>query len=353
MPSRALSDCPRLLPPEVLAIIFEQATTEALPSILLASSSFHALGVKSLYQSITSRVSPCKHVLRLRALACASASRQRLPRLPNPALSVRRLRIDFHVNVVNANLLRLIYRALREMKSLIDLELDFGLATSYTHTAWCLRGVSSRLETLHTSTAVDDTLIAWLNMENQRSIKTLSLRGHPLYSRESLSPDSLPALTAFRSVHLRSAHIATFVRGRPVENAAATLFIRGRLEELDALKLASVPLKRTTLLCLEERHLESLIPALAARFPLLDGLHIVTIAIITIDHLKGMTAALSGFSQLRHITFMASESSQLTGDQEREVVHEWAAACSTLATVILTGGVVWYPEPESRRLSSP
>ena len=264
-------------------MVFEHAATGDLPCILLANSSFYALGVKPLYQCITSRAAARKQVLLLRALSRASASRQRLSRLPNPALSVRKLRIDFHGSSVIANLLWLIHRALHETRNLIDLELDFGLCIGYERTAWCLRGVSSRLETLHTSAAIDATLLAWLSAENQRSITTLSLRGHPFCADACLSPDALPALAVFRSVHLRAAHIAAFVRGRPVESASVTLSYLGGLAELGALQLGAVPLRRTTLLCLEQRHVEPLLPALAVRFPLLEGLHIVTLSIVSID----------------------------------------------------------------------
>ena len=65
-----------------------------------------------------------------------------------------------------------------------------------------------------------------------------------------------------------------------------------------------------------------------------------------------MTASLRDFSCLRHITFMAPGSSPSTDGQEQEIVHEWASACPTLATVILSGGVVWYPEPKSGKWKS-
>lgn len=260
-------------------MVFEQVATKDLPSVLLASSAFYTIGLRYLYYHASCPDTTRKRVLLLQTLAYVSNSGKHPPRLPNPALAVRILDVDFHPNTISANLLRLVQQALRELVNLRELQLEFSSIGNHSHVAWCLLGTSFHLERLHTSVALDVYFEAWINAENQSSIKELSLRGHQLCSTISLSPKALPNLTSFRSVHLDNSHNTSFLRGRPVESVALTLFPLLRLKELDSLTMTSTPVKRLTALCLEDQCADILISEIAARLRELESLHVVILSV--------------------------------------------------------------------------
>lgn len=270
----------KLLPPEVLELVFDQVRLNDLPSVLLASTAFYATGSRSLYRSIACPDTTRRRVLLLRTLANSGDPTYHPSHLPNPALAVRVLNLDFHPNTVSSNLLRLVQRVLHAVTNLRELQLEFSSVDNYQRTAWCLHGTTFRLQKLFTSVALDDAFAAWLADARQASIAELSLRGHqrcppPL----ALAPAALPRLASFRSVHLDSRYNALFLRGRPVESVALTLFPLSRLRALDAVTLTSAPVRRLTVLCLEEQCADALVAEVAARVPALESLHVVILAV--------------------------------------------------------------------------
>lgn len=274
------------LPPEVLSLIFDETETQDLPSVLRASSQFYSIGHSSLYREIPNRKTGPKRVQLLLSLARAADPAFHPARLPSPALAVRLLSLDFHSSSVNGNLLRLVNRALRATTNLRELLLEFSAANSFEPTSWCLLGTTFRLRRLYTSVGLDAPLFAWLAHPNQQDITELNLRGHRMSrvkrngsgSGELLPPGALPALASFRSVHLDSASVALFLAGRPVQSVGLTLFPFAAERSLDALRTTSTPVRRLTVLCLEEPASDALVAAIAARLPALESLHVVILA---------------------------------------------------------------------------
>ncbi|GJE93597.1 hypothetical protein PsYK624_097570 [Phanerochaete sordida] len=344
----------RTLPSEVLSLIFDETDTETLSAVLLASSECYSIACRSLYREIPNRSTSQKRVQLLQSLARASDPAFHPSRLPSPAQAVRLLSLDFHSANITANLLRLLNRALRATTNLRELLLDFSPGTSFRPTAWCLEGTTFSLRRLFTSIGLDATFFAWLSHSNQRGILELNLRGHQMVPYPSvgapppLAPDALPALKSFRSVHLESACTALFLAGRPVRSVGLTLFPLAADATLDTLRGTSVPVRRLTLLCLEESASDVLVSAVAARLPGLESLHIVILATpFSMARLLDLAPALARFEELRYVTFMAPDppgKEALTIDREREIVAAWAGACTTLRTVILPMGQVWYAE---------
>ena len=270
-------------PPELLTLIFEHLVTEDLPSVLLVSSAFYTLGYCILYRYVTCPRVTRKRILLLQTLVKVSNPMQRPHGLPNPALAVQVLHINFHANTISSNLLRLIQRALKEVTNLNELQFELSSVDNYHHCAWCLSGTSFQLRTLHTSLALDNDFETWINAENQRSIEELSFRGHPKCSAITISHEALPKLSNFRSVHLDSQFNTAFLRGRPVDSVALTLFPLSRLAELDSLSVTSTPVKRLTALCLEDECSHILISEIATRLPELESLHVVLLSVAFSD----------------------------------------------------------------------
>ncbi|EKM51232.1 uncharacterized protein PHACADRAFT_177898 [Phanerochaete carnosa HHB-10118-sp] len=350
-----LFDHTRTLPPEVLSLVFDETDTEDLPSVLRASSALYAIAFRSLYREISNCKTGQKRVQLLQSLARASDPAFHPTRLPSPTLVVRLLSLDFHSNTVTANLLRLINRALRASTNLRELILEFSAANNFQPTSWCLLGTTFYLRRLYTSVGLDATLFTWLAHPNQRLLIELNLRGHQIPSRYcgkgadlSLPPDALPALASFRSVHLDSACTTIFLAGRPVQHVGLTLFPLSAHSALDGLCGTSVPVRRLTVLCLEEHASEALVAEIAARLPGLESLHVVVLMTpYTSVKLHVLASALTRFVALRYITFMAPDppgADAFTVERERAVVVAWARACPTLRTVILPMGQVWYTE---------
>lgn len=347
------------LPPEVLSLIFDETDTQDLPSVLRASSQFYSIGYSSLYREIPNCKTGRKRVQLLQSLARAADPAFHPARLPSPALAVRLLSLDFHSSNVNGNLLRLVNRALRATTNLQELLLEFSAANSFEPTSWCLLGTTFRLRRLYTSVGLDGPLFSWLAHPNQQDITELNLRGHRMLrakrsgSGAVLPPDALPALASFRSVHLDSASVALFLAGRPVQSVGLTLFPFAAERSLDALRTTSTPVRRLTVLCLEEPASDALVAAIAARLPALESLHVVILATpFSAEKLMALAPILARFEALRYITFMAPDmpgTDKLTTDSERTIVTVWAEACPTLRTIILPMGQVWYSEDKAWR----
>lgn len=363
----------RSLPPEVLGIIFDETDTESLPSVLCASSTFYSIAYRSLYREIPNRPTGRKRAQLLQTLANVSDPARHPARLPSPTQVVHLLSLDFHSNNVTANLLRLVNCALKATENLRELMLEFSSTDNFQHMAWCLMGTTFRLRRLYTSVGLDAALFSWLAHPNQRSITELNMRGHqmvPFSLSTYLPSDALPSLTNFRSVHLESSFNTLFLAGRPVQSVGLTLFPYSRLRSLDAACRTSTPVRRLTVLCLEESCSEGLVAEIAVRLPALESLHVVILATpfsdVRLIHyfcalqpptdacfphlqtkLRSLVPSLSLFAALRYITFMAPDlpgADAFTVDKERGVVEEWARACPSLRTVILPMGQVWYSE---------
>jgi hypothetical protein len=342
------------LPPEILELIFDRTEESSLPFVLLANSALYTIGSRSLYRTLTNRHTTRQRILLLQSLANSSTLHESR-RLPNPAQSVRLLHLDFSSTTgITSNLLHLIQRALHAASNLRELLLEFASLDNYKRTAWCLQGTSFKATKVYTSVGLDSDFFDWISDSNQDSIQELSLRGHHLYHAPSISalllsskfaqaasgpklclptlpPHALPNLRSFRSVHLSESYVAVFLTARPVESVALTLFPFSRLAGLDALALTSTPVRRLTVLCLDDSAADVLVEEVAKRLgPELESLHIVILSVpygevcfCLLDYprlgltplrpgypkakLQALAPSLSVFANLRYITFMAPD----------------------------------------------
>lgn len=271
------------LPIEVVDMILRKAEASALPSAMRCNSWAGALACKALYRFVDYRLDPGQTIALLKTLSVTQNSRtDRLARIPLPSAYVRTLRIDFSRHFVTANLLRLVQRALSALPDLRDLNLEFSLRDSRFSLGWVLDGCAvagARLERFSTSIRCDASLAAFL--EVQPRIIELSLRGFQLADPPStftLSPTALPELASFRVVHAGTPVLAIVLSQRPVEAVGFTLFREDCYQSLDTLALSAKPIKRLTVLSLDESENTrpaKLVSALASRMPSLEALHII------------------------------------------------------------------------------
>ncbi|TFY82504.1 hypothetical protein EWM64_g1507 [Hericium alpestre] len=133
------------------------------------------------------------------------------------------------------------------------------------------------------------------------------------------------------------------IRGRPVQAVSLSLYPGDEYQSLAALTSSSTPIKRLTILILDNTTPSDLLPRIATHLPSLEALHIVAlVAQYDPDTLRGSSTLLSAFPALRYLTFMASNA---TGSLEEEasIAACWARSCPTLRTIIMPQGKVWFP----------
>ncbi|KAF9815232.1 hypothetical protein IEO21_04679 [Rhodonia placenta] len=316
------------LPVELLELIVEHLPQRDIPSVLRANSLFHDISVRVLYREIL-EMSPLKCVTCLSTLASK----------PTHARFVHRLQIDWSGHKVIGTLLRLLQRALQQVKSLRHLSLELSSQDNQFNFSWLFSGVQFSLHTLATSARCDGALAEFL--ETQPLIHELSLRGFQTSMPFILSPSALPRLTSVRSVHAGIPVLEQVIRGRPVEAVSISLFAEDGYAILDTVRSSSRPIKRITVMALDNRQPSKLLLEMSERFPQLEALHVVVL-LAFYDHQTLLTFApfLSRFAHLRYVTFVAGFGARF--DEEGEIVKQWHKSCPTLKTIILPKGQVWF-----------
>ncbi|CAL1702700.1 unnamed protein product [Somion occarium] len=323
------------LPVELLEIISTELERPDLNLLARTNKLLNVISTRTLYRELTG-LSQEQSIRALRSFVYPSDVEEARKR----ALHVRTLHLDFSNCRVTANFLRLLQRALQTLHSLKDLSLEFGLQDNHYSIAWCLKDCPFQLRIFTTSIRCDEDLAAFI--EGQRKLEELVLRGFQTTSPFTLSPDALPKLSAFRTVHAGVPVLKEVMKGRPIEAVSLSLFQEDKFEPLDTLLLPQTQIKRLTIMSLGDTPPDMLLPEIAARLPALEALHIVVLmARYSYENLLASTPYLTAFSSLRYLTFMTGGGTEVIED-ERRVVYTWAKACSTLRTIILPRGKVWF-----------
>ncbi|EJF60809.1 hypothetical protein DICSQDRAFT_61804 [Dichomitus squalens LYAD-421 SS1] len=316
-------------PVEILDCILQELEARHLPSVLRTNHEFHMIGSRILYRIIPempiNRCIPCLKVL------CQS---------PTYAVLVRKLCIDWAQHRVVSNLFRLLRDTLSHLPSLRHLSIELSPHDNHYGLAWVLDGLRAPLRTLGTSIRCDAQLAEVL--ETQTALAELCLRGFQTKQAFILSDKAMPQLRSFRAVHAGPSVIAAVVRGRPVEGVSLSMFMEDGCLPLDSLLLSTSPIKRLTIMSLDQTLAPNvLLPEIARRLPQLEALHVVVLmALFDTKTLQESGPCLSNFSDLRYLTFMAAGSASI--EDEGEIARIWSKACPTLRTIILPKGKVWF-----------
>ncbi|EKM76262.1 hypothetical protein AGABI1DRAFT_108830 [Agaricus bisporus var. burnettii JB137-S8] len=371
-----------VLPLEILDYICQQLTFSDLTIVVQANSTLNLVGTRRLYHSIGADMDST------RMLQCM-ISLDRNPELP---LLVKSFEVNLIKEFLTKSFYLLLERTLRKMVNLTALVIELPKRHSPT---WILPITPSssstplparifRLRSLTTSMHCKPPLARFL--DSQPEITELTLRGinsdasNPLFpfmttlfhpngiippdspfamssnltqapSQFTLLPTSLSKLTHFNAIHAGPAVIRDIIKSRPVTHMSIPLFAPHTMETLSALSSASKPLTRLSVMSFDPLAPSFLIEELAARFPDLEALHIVVLmAEVTAGMLLDWGKFLVGFKKLKYITFMAAlgNDNDTHGDESREEINEkkiakvWHASCSTLKTIILPQGKVWF-----------
>lgn len=258
------------LPIELIEMITSWLRRPELLSICLTSKVLNSLGTRYLYRQVT-RLDRLQTIRFLRSLTVNPDDERTLKR----AAHVRSIFFDFSPCRVTANLLRLLHRALRSFVSLKSLSLEFGMQDNHYSLAWFLLDCPFQLRSFTTSIRCDDTLAAFI--EGQRKLEELVLRGFQTTSPFVLSPEALPRLNAFRTVHAGVPVLKQVMTGRPIEAVSLSLFQEDMFEPLDTLLLSVTQVKRLTIMSLGDTPPDLLLPEISARLPGLEALHIVVL----------------------------------------------------------------------------
>ncbi|KAH7918720.1 hypothetical protein BV22DRAFT_1024101 [Leucogyrophana mollusca] len=318
-----------VLPNETLELILGDVSRNDLGVILRTSSFFHSIASRVLYRSI-SELSPLRATQVVKTLSQNDAH----------ALLVRHLELGWADSHVTGNLLRLLNHALKRLKLLHSLALEFSSLYNNADISWIFGGCSVQLKCFTTSFKCDKDLASFLS--TQTRMRELSLRSSEFTDEFHLPPTAMPNLSAFRTVLPCPAVTATVVRGRPVENVSISLSPGDTSASLDALLQSSKELKRLTVMSFETGEPKMLIPEVAKRLSGLEALHImILMAPPTQGTLTDCGSALSSFTNLQYLTFMAPGVPD-SAEDERAVAAAWHRACPTLKTIILPKGVVWF-----------
>lgn len=318
-----------LLPVETLDLVFESLTRSELLPVLRSNSLFHRVGARVLYRTLID-LQPAQAVDLVRTIARSDLY----------ASYVRHVEFDWGTSVLTANFLRLLNRALRRLKFLLRLTLEFPTTDDTGGTASVLNGCTFSLRSFTTSIRCDPTLVRFL--ETQNDIIDLCLRGINCIETVPLPPEALPHLSHFRTVLSWPTLIANFIRDRPVESVSMPVYQQGMHSALNALLSSSKPIKRLTLMSLDAAEPISLLSEIASRLPWLEALHLVVLSaqFYVPDMLLEMGYSLSLFEYLKYLTFMAPGTGSSVDDED-VVVTAWHKACPTLKTIILPRGMVW------------
>lgn len=341
-----------MLPPEMLELVLGHLPRDDLVATLTTSAVLHHVAARVLYRALVEI--PPKRALRLvQTLARNDVY---------PAL-VRRLDLDWTENILTANLLRLLHRALQRLHHLSHLALEFSLSDNAAPIAWILQNAPFSLRAFTTSMRCDPTLAAFF--ATQPDLVEVCIRGFTPVHAFSLPPTALPHLAHFRTVLSPPCITADFVRGRPIESVSMSLYPTGDTpaSELDVLLLAARPLRRLNLMSFDVgAPPAALVREIARRMPGLEALHAVVLDRGFSTHVRSRSLRdvhascshththtqerlidtareLSRFTALRCITFVAPGT--LGDEDEAEIATVWGKACPTLETIILPKGTVW------------
>ncbi|KAG2155354.1 uncharacterized protein EDB93DRAFT_1080514 [Suillus bovinus] len=323
-----------VLPVEILELIFNHLECSELVPVLSTNSVFHNTAFRVVYRNI-SETSSVKALKLIRTLAFnATYSRH-----------VRSIDLDFASNLITANILRLLNRALRQLKSLTTLILNFSQTDNTADIAWIFQGCSFSLTTFTSSMRCDRSLAKFLAM--QPKITELCLRGFNEEYDFVLEPHALPKLGHFRTVLSYPSIIGEVLRGRPVESVSMSLYSRDVCTSLDTLLLSATAIKRLTVMSFDNDPPVSLLPLIADRLPYLEAFHLVVLMThYTHEILLEIGSSLAQFKALRYITFMAPGVPASFND-EKSVAEAWSRACPTLQTIILPKGMVWFQRDDN------
>ncbi|KZT01850.1 uncharacterized protein LAESUDRAFT_706886 [Laetiporus sulphureus 93-53] len=318
------------LPTEILYIILQLVDSKHdLATLLRVSKLFHPIAFPALYRSIPN-MRPVRRMIACLNTLATDASKAEL---------VRTLVVDWSMHRVLGNLLRLLNRALKQLRFLRHLSIELSPYDNQSAQAWVFSGANFQLQTLSTSARCDEGLARFL--ETQPSIRELSLRGFQTNSPFILSSSALPHLISFRTVHAGIPELSTVIKGRPLEVVSISLYQGDGFAPLDTLTLASGHIKRLTLMSFEDIKPDDMLAAVACRLPQLEALYIVVL-LGNYDEKMLLKAgnSLSNFHKLQYITFMAGQTTSL--EDEHGVATYWHKSCPTLKTIILPKGQVWF-----------
>lgn len=251
-------------PVEIQDLIFQELEMGELPPVLRVNSHFNSIGTRILYRIIPEL--PMNRCIACLKVLCAT---------PANAALVRKLSIDWSSHRIVANLFRLLRSTLSHLSALRHLSIELSPQDNHYSLAWLLHGCQSRLRTLGTSIRCDPQLAEVL--ETQPELVELCLRGFQTKQPFTLSDGAMPRLRMFRAVHAGPAVISSVVRGRPVEGISLSMFIEDAFLPLDALMLSSRPIKRLTIMSLDNTPPNVLLPEIANRLPELEALHVVVL----------------------------------------------------------------------------
>lgn len=255
------------LPVETLDLIVECLSRTDLLAVIKTNSLFHRIAARVLYRSV-SELEPIQAVLLVKTLAQNDLY---------PSF-VRHIELDWDSDnscCLTANFLRLLNRALRRLKRLLRLTLEFPTNNNTGNVAWVLQGCTFSLKSFTTSMRCGPTLARFL--ETQDDITDLCLRGINTIDTASLASNALPHLTHFRTVLSSPQVVADFIRDRPVESVSTSLYPGDVGSSLDALLLSSKRIKKLTVLSFEAAQPVLLFKDIATRLPWLEALHVVVL----------------------------------------------------------------------------
>ncbi|KAI0329524.1 hypothetical protein GY45DRAFT_1324978 [Cubamyces sp. BRFM 1775] len=251
-------------PVEIQDCIFQELEMHDLPPVLRVNSHFNAIATRILYRIIPEL--PMRRCIACLKILCSN---------PANAALVRKLSVDWSSHRVVANLFRLLRDTLMQLTALRHLSIELSPQDNHYSLAWVLHGCRSRLRTLGTSIRCDPQLAAVL--ETQPDLIELCLRGFQTKQPFTISQDAMPVLKMFRAVHAGPAVISSVVRGRPLEVISLSMFIEDGFSPLDSLLHSSRPIKRLTIMSLDNTPPNILLPEIANRLPKLEALHVVVL----------------------------------------------------------------------------
>ncbi|KAG0704096.1 hypothetical protein DFH29DRAFT_399725 [Suillus ampliporus] len=310
-----------VLPVETLELIFNHLERNELIPVLGSNSLFHNVASRALYRTI-SETSSVQAVRLIKTLAYNDTYSRH----------VRSIDLDFANNLLTANLLRFLHRALQRLKSLTTLILDFSMIDNAADLAWIFEGCSFSLMTFTSSMRCDRSLARFLGM--QPRITELCLRGFNKEYDFELEPKALPKLEHFRTVLSYPSIIGEVLRGRPVESVSMSLYPGDVCTSLDTLLLSATAIKRLTVMSFESDPPVTLLPLIADRLPHLEAFHLVVLMThYTEEILLEIGSSLSQFKSLKYITFMAPALSSAPFNDEKSITEACSKACPTLQTI--------------------
>ncbi|KAI0667404.1 hypothetical protein C8Q78DRAFT_1052897 [Trametes maxima] len=251
-------------PVELQDLVFQELELSDLAPVLRVNSHVHAIALRILYRIIPEL--PIRRCVACLKILCAN---------PASAVLVRKLSVDWSGHRVVSNLFRLLRETLTHLTSLRHLSIELSPQDNHYSLAWVLHGCRSRLRTLGTSIRCDPQLAEVL--ETQPELLELCLRGFQTKQPFTLTESAMPLLKMFRAVHAGPAVITSVVRGRPLEGISLSMFIEDGFLPLDALLLSSRPIKRLTIMSLDNTPPNILLPEIANRLPELEALHVVVL----------------------------------------------------------------------------